>query len=418
LLGRGLVEPVDDMEQPAWYPDLLDWLAEDLADHEFDLKRTLRLILTSRAYQLPAVDLPEPPGPDYVFRGPGVRRMSAEQFRDALGSLTGVWFDKPAAEFNFEEAKSAGMARALIPPQTRWIWSHPGAASKAGAERVYFRKSFTLDQLPEEAWIVATCDNGFTLHVNGTKVLSGKDFTQPKFADILPQLRSGSNLLAIEAINHRSDNSPPPDGEPPKASDANPAGLMVVARIRSGDRVLDFATDESWTWSRDKQSGWETVTGPTGSGTWESAFALGDTDASPWKLGAALERSLSTALVHGGVRAGLVPADPLMSALGRPPREQLLTVRQSAATTLQALELTNGETLNDLLHQGAEKLISEAGTPGRRLVTEVFERALSREPTARERRLAIQLVGAEASPEGVEDLLWSVAMLPEFQLIQ
>jgi hypothetical protein len=107
-----------------------------------------------------------------------------------------------------------------------------------------------------------------------------------------------------------------------------------------------------------------------------------------------------------------------MSALGRPPREQLLTVRQSAATTLQALELTNGETLNDLLHQGAEKLISEAGTPGRRLVTEVFERALSREPTARERRLAIQLVGAEASPEGVEDLLWSVAMLPEFQLIQ
>ena len=29
-MGRGLVEPVDDMEQPSWNPDLLDYLAEDL----------------------------------------------------------------------------------------------------------------------------------------------------------------------------------------------------------------------------------------------------------------------------------------------------------------------------------------------------------------------------------------------------
>ncbi len=35
MLGRGLVEPVDDMDQPAWNADLLDWLASDLADHQF-----------------------------------------------------------------------------------------------------------------------------------------------------------------------------------------------------------------------------------------------------------------------------------------------------------------------------------------------------------------------------------------------
>jgi hypothetical protein len=28
-----LVEPADDMEQPAWNQDLLDWLAEDLVAH-------------------------------------------------------------------------------------------------------------------------------------------------------------------------------------------------------------------------------------------------------------------------------------------------------------------------------------------------------------------------------------------------
>jgi hypothetical protein len=33
FLGRGLVEPADDMEQPAWNQDLLDWLAEDLVAH-------------------------------------------------------------------------------------------------------------------------------------------------------------------------------------------------------------------------------------------------------------------------------------------------------------------------------------------------------------------------------------------------
>ena len=46
-MGRGLVEPVDDMEQAAWHPDVLDWLAEDLVANEYDLKHTMALILTS-----------------------------------------------------------------------------------------------------------------------------------------------------------------------------------------------------------------------------------------------------------------------------------------------------------------------------------------------------------------------------------
>ncbi len=97
FFGRGLVEPVDEMERPAWSPDLLDWLAEDLVAHGYDLKHTIEVILTSKAYQLPAVDVGERPGNDYVFRGPAVRRLTAEQFRDALGQLTGVWYAQ--AEF-------------------------------------------------------------------------------------------------------------------------------------------------------------------------------------------------------------------------------------------------------------------------------------------------------------------------------
>src|SRR6185369_13512730 len=54
FMGRGLVEPVDDMEKPAWHSDLLDWLAEDFASHDYNVKFLVEQILTSRAYQLPA----------------------------------------------------------------------------------------------------------------------------------------------------------------------------------------------------------------------------------------------------------------------------------------------------------------------------------------------------------------------------
>jgi len=46
----------------------------------------------------------------------------------------------------------------------------------------------------------------------------------------------------------------------------------------------------------------------------------------------------------------------------------------------------------------------------------VFRQALSRPPTRKELTLAVELVGPQPKADGVEDLLWSVAMLPEFQL--
>lgn len=95
LLGRGLVEPVDDMDREAFAPDVMEWLAKDLIDNKYDLKHTLALIMTSAAYQLPALDDPKKNEKDYVFRGPQLRRMSAEQYVDAVYALTGkkdrVW---------------------------------------------------------------------------------------------------------------------------------------------------------------------------------------------------------------------------------------------------------------------------------------------------------------------------------------
>ncbi len=55
---------------------------------------------------------------------------------------------------------------------------------------------------------------------------------------------------------------------------------------------------------------------------------------------------------------------------------------------------------------------------GRALVDHVFEQALGRTPTRAERAASLELVGDKPKAEGVEDLLWSVAMLPEFQFIR
>jgi len=56
LMGRGIVHPVDEMNSrnPPSHPELLNWLAEDFASHNYDMRRVVRSIVLSRAYQLAA----------------------------------------------------------------------------------------------------------------------------------------------------------------------------------------------------------------------------------------------------------------------------------------------------------------------------------------------------------------------------
>src|SRR5262245_15132168 len=414
FMGRGLVEPVDDMEQPAWHGDVLDCLAEDLVDHGYDLKRTIYLILTSRAYQMPAVSLEEQRRTDFVFTGPAVRRMTAEQFRDALGSLTDVRFENPAAQFDFSSALPKDTPL-LKPGIANWIWSDAMAAHKARPQTIYLRKPFTLAEAPDEAFVAAACDNSYTLYVNGERTLSGKDYKQPNFADIRSRLHKGENVLAVSAENYLPENKPASSDADVNESDANPAGLLLYVRMRRADQVLDFGTDKSWIWAATKQDGWEKP--EFAAEHWKAVAELGDVGMEPWTLGKKLAQTMSMALVHGEVRASLVPADALTTALGRPNREQVNTTRASAATTLQALELTNGDTLTKLLRRGAEKVLAGKPASSQALVKELYRKALGREPTRAEMQLAEKFLGGEIKNEGVEDLLWAMVMLPEFQLI-
>lgn len=228
FFGYGLVESVDVMEKPSWNQPLLDWLAEDFANHGYDVKHTIELILTSAAYQRPSDPSPDT-GSHYVFRGPSVRRMTAEQFSDAVSTLTGIWNNRP---------------------DQKLINAH---------------------------W-------------------AGHDFPI--------------------------------------------------------------------------------------------------------------------------VRAALVPATTLQISLGRPNREQVVTVRNAVATTLEALELTNGDELTDRLSRGADVILARDPAPeARRVIQDLYLVGLGRKPRHAELALARPLLGHPVRKEGVEDLLWAIVMLPEFQLI-
>ena len=409
FLGVGLVEPVDEMDNPAWNRDLLDWLAEDFVANGHDLKRTMKWILTSRAYQMPAVNLGETLEKDYVFRGPVIRRMSAEQFRDALASLTGVYHDKPAVSLDVP-----GLSTIKFSKSAKWIWSDTNAAAKALAEPIYLRKTFPLAALPKKAHAVATCDNAFTLYVNGREVAFSKDHTRPIFVNLLPHLVPGENVIAVAATNYIAANVPPPAGQPAKESESGPAGFIFAAQLAGGG-LPELVSDSTWAWTRDTREGWNGPAAPAAN--WSLAAELGSPNMSPWRLGAKLDVTMALAEEHSVVRASLVAADPLAVALGRPNREQITTTRASVATTLQALELTNGETLNKVVQKGAAKWLAGKSRPTEALVTEVFAKSLGRKPSPGELQMAVELVGTPARREGLEDLLWSVAMLPEFQLV-
>ena len=94
LMGRGLVEPLDDLRatNPASNPDLLDALAADFVAHKFDLKHLLRQIFRSRAYQLSSVITPgnEADGANTHFARYTVKRLTAEQLADAIDFATGT----------------------------------------------------------------------------------------------------------------------------------------------------------------------------------------------------------------------------------------------------------------------------------------------------------------------------------------
>ncbi len=92
LLGRGIVEPVDDFRDsnPPSSAALLAALADDFVQHGYDRKHVMRTILNSRTYQLSSRKNEFNSADVKYFSHATTRLLSAEQLLDAICRVTSV----------------------------------------------------------------------------------------------------------------------------------------------------------------------------------------------------------------------------------------------------------------------------------------------------------------------------------------
>ncbi|MFO0879690.1 MAG: DUF1553 domain-containing protein [Gemmataceae bacterium] len=91
-LGVGLVEPVDDLRasNPPTNPELWKALQTEFVRSRFDLRHLMRVILTSRTYQLSAATRPSNATDTRFYSHYYARRLPAETLFDAIASATEV----------------------------------------------------------------------------------------------------------------------------------------------------------------------------------------------------------------------------------------------------------------------------------------------------------------------------------------
>ncbi|HEX8311266.1 MAG TPA: DUF1549 and DUF1553 domain-containing protein [Chthoniobacteraceae bacterium] len=89
-MGRGIVEPVDDVRisNPPSNPELLDALAKKVVEYNYDLRRIVRDICNSRAYQLTTRANDTNELDDRNFAKATIRRMRAEVMLDCITQVT------------------------------------------------------------------------------------------------------------------------------------------------------------------------------------------------------------------------------------------------------------------------------------------------------------------------------------------
>lgn len=512
LTGRGLVEPLDDMEKPAWDADLLDWLAEDFVANKYDLKHTLELILTSRAYQLPPVARPADGDKSaYVFRGPYTRRLSAEQFADAVGSVSGQWADFPSSnEFDFsaggkvlkfklptwiwteeplepgvrrgawqlarakmdeaqalamaalktvaegapdasaaaEKAKAAAESAAKLMVEADAIIQSPERAAQVAAapeklapgvagivrHKVVFRKKFKVDGPPYDAYGAVAASQRVNVVVNGKAVTTVRATPgsngRAAVLDLRPLLVEGDNVVVVSVDSHTE--RPGAKGDQPQLAHHlnGRSGVAFYAKYWVGGAAVELMTDATWKVRRAPEvdptpatfddTPWMSARQLKGPAPMDEGPALepsGKPSEPGMDLGQRLPAAVAGAIRAGHIRAALRTSNPLLVALDRPNREVVVPVRSDVATTFQALELTNGATLDQTLKAASTRLLAEVAQDPAAWVEDAYLHALARKPTEAEKKAALETLGQPVKAEGVADVLWALSMLPEFQLV-
>jgi hypothetical protein len=410
LLGRGIVATVDEMDGEPWSPALLDWLAADFAGHDYDVKHLIETIVTSRAYQMAAVRREsEPPARGYVFRGPEVRRLSAEQFADAIGSITGEWSVAPLPAPRAPGGSKKPDPSAPLPSQPTAAgiqareWRAPSTTLTRGLGRpirdqitaIRAADATTLQalELTNGAVLSAWLERGAKRMLGEltadpqsryTRTVSGRTASSSRF-DI--DVKGVSRLwLAVEDIGSNL-----PDAMQPAWADAEligPSGAVALATLTpvDGDGLRD---------------GSGPVVTPLGGG---GGIRVDNPSIVAYDIaGRGFKRFRGVIGVENArtdIGKTLSPALRFYVFDVEPNRERLLPpipgAPLPASPPLTTVDAAIGRVFGHLLGRPPR--------PAERLAAE----AALRDPAR----------GDRPSPQGLADLLWAVLMTPEFQIIE
>jgi len=407
LFGHGIVANPDEMDGRPWSPELLDFVAADFVAQGHDIKRLLQTVLTSRAYQMPSVARSgEVPSRGYVFAGPEVRRLTAEQFADAIGAMTGEWSVHPIRRTG---AAAPAAPRREGPP--------PSLPSTEGA---YGRE-----------WRAASN--------NLTRALARPIRDQV----ISTRPAEASTLQALELVNgelytrHLSRAARRMLGELP----AEPLSLYnrTVAGRYASSVPFDIDVSRSsalWLVVHDYGSNAPDVVQPI----WAQAELV---DAA----GKGLSLASMIPTEGGGMRGGLEPASAGVAPRGvrvKNPSVLAYDIAGRGFTRFRGtLALENpaseiGSTLNPQLRffvfdtaPNMDRLVPPAPelplprppamTTATALIDRIFRHAVGRLPSPEERRIATEALrnprSTRPSAQGLADLLWAITMKPEFQFV-
>jgi hypothetical protein len=372
LFGQGLVANVDDMDAEPWNADLLDWLAWDFARHDYDLQYLLRLIMTSRAYGLPAVAEKDPLKTDAVFAGPKLRRLTAEQFADSLSEITGEWRVSQSGE----KAVYAREWELKSTPVTR-------AMGRPIRDQVFTTREDAATMLQSLELV-----NGETLAAalrRGALRLNGELPAAPQNLFDSMRMNKGEKKIDIDISGAKQlwlliDDAGCYD---PERTVAGWAGLQAAGpngQVRIADLpTLSKIARSTLTFEKTKRD--DVLVIPVGRPIMYPIEGLGLT-----------RLTGSVGIDDNAKSSDINPNVRFFIFTEKPDRERLLRISGTTPAPLPP----------KLKQQKA-------------LIDNLFWAALSRPPNAQEGLVANQFL---LKPGGLEDLLWSLAMHPEFQYVR
>lgn len=100
----------------------------------------------------------------------------------------------------------------------------------------YFRKSFTVDEVPNTAQLVFNADDAGTVYVNGEQVAGSDEWWYAPVVDVADALTTGENVIAVEV-------------------EQGGGGAGLAARLELGeDRVV--VTDDTWLAAESASGDW------------------------------------------------------------------------------------------------------------------------------------------------------------------